>query len=87
VTADVERAVTEYMGGRVEYRSDATGCVHALAGKASFTGEDLAENIGAFIDHIAAARPAGAKGAFIRRGFLASTMGPGIELEIKSTWD
>jgi large subunit ribosomal protein L1 len=82
VTDNVERAVREYMGGRVEYRSDATGCVHALVGKASFAPGDIAENITSFIDHIQAARPAGVKGVFIRRGFVSSTMGPGVEINV-----
>lgn len=82
VTDNVERAVREYIGGRVEYRSDATGCVHALVGKASFNPQDIAENVAAFIDHVAAARPSGVKGIFLRRGFVASTMGPGIEINI-----
>ncbi len=82
VSEDVEQTVREYMGGRVEYRSDATGCVHALVGKASFAPEDLVANINAFIDHVAAARPQGAKGVFLRDGYVASTMGPGIRIEL-----
>jgi len=82
VTDNVERAVREYIGGRVEYRSDATGCVHALVGKASFAPEDIAANIAAFIEHISAAKPAGVKGIFLRRGYVSSTMGPGIEITL-----
>lgn len=82
VSENVERAVREYMGGKVEYRSDATGCVHALVGKASFAAPDLAENAKAFIDHVAAARPSGTKGTFLKKGVVSSTMGPGVEIEI-----
>ncbi|RPJ82370.1 MAG: 50S ribosomal protein L1, partial [Acidobacteria bacterium] len=82
VTDNVEKAVREYMGGRVEYRSDATGCVHALVGKASFAAEDIAENIKAFVDHVAAARPSGVKGLFLRSGHVSSTMGPGIDIDV-----
>jgi large subunit ribosomal protein L1 len=82
VTENVERAVKEYLGGRVEYRTDATGCVHALVGKASFKPEDIAENVKAFVEHIAAARPSGVKGVFIRKAVLSSTMGPGVEINV-----
>lgn len=82
VTEDVPKAVKEYMGGRVEYRADAGGCVHALVGKASFTAEALAGNITAFIDHIARAKPAATKGAFMQKCFVASTMGPGVEVAL-----
>jgi len=82
VTDNVERAVREYLGGRVEYRSDATGCVHALVGKAAFAPEDIAENVNAFIEHISATRPSGVKGLFIRKVVLSSTMGPGVEINV-----
>jgi len=82
VTENVERIVKEYLGGRVEYRTDATGCIQALVGKASFKAEDIAENVSAFIEHIAAARPGGVKGIFIRKAVLSSTMGPGVEINV-----
>jgi large subunit ribosomal protein L1 len=82
VTENVEKAVKEYLGGRVEYRADATGCVHALVGKASFTAAALAENVNVFIDHIAASKPSGVKGVFLQRGFISSTMGPGVEISL-----
>lgn len=82
VTDNVERAVREYIGGRVEYRTDATGCVHALVGKASFNPADIAENVKAFIEHIAASRPAGVKGLFIKKAVISSTMGPGVEIAV-----
>lgn len=82
VTENVERAVKEYIGGRVEYRADATGCVHAGVGKASFPAAALVENVNVFIEHIAAARPVATKGVFLQRGFIASTMGPGIQINV-----
>jgi large subunit ribosomal protein L1 len=82
VTENVERAVKEYIGGRVEYRTDATGCVHALVGKASFSPEDIAANVMAFIEHIAASRPSGVKGLFIRKAVISSSMGPGVEIAV-----
>jgi large subunit ribosomal protein L1 len=82
VTENVERAVREYLGGRVEYRSDATGCLHALVGKASFNAPDIAENIQAFIDHVSTLRPSGVKGIFVRKAVVASTMGPGVEITV-----
>lgn len=82
VTENVDRVVREYLGGRVEYRTDATGCVQALVGKASFASEDIAENVKAFVEHIAAARPSGVKGLFIRKAVVSSTMGPGVEITV-----
>ncbi|MHC4713313.1 MAG: 50S ribosomal protein L1 [Planctomycetota bacterium] len=82
VTENVEKAVGEYLGGRVEYRADATGCVHALVGKASFASEQLADNTKAFIEHVSAAKPSGVKGTFIRSGYMSSTMGPGLRLAL-----
>ncbi len=84
VTEKVEQAVKEYIGGRVEYRADETGCVHALVGKASFSSQALVENVEAFIEHIAAVKPVAVKGTYIRKGFIASTMGPGVELDLGS---
>ncbi len=84
VTENVEKAVREYIGGRVEYRADATGCVHAIVGKASFTVEDLVANIQVFMEHILAARPSGAKGVYMERAHMATTMGPGIEISLGS---
>ncbi len=82
VTENVEKAVREYLGGRVEYRADATGCVHALVGKASFAVEQIADNAKVFIEHISAAKPSGVKGAFIRNAYMSSTMGPGLRLAL-----
>lgn len=82
VTEDVATAVREYIAGRVEYRADGTGCVHAPVGKASFSAEQLADNVSAFIDHVAAQRPAASKGLFLRKGYVAATMGPGVEISL-----
>ncbi len=82
VTDNVGRAVKDYIAGRVEYRADATGCVHAPVGRASFPADQLADNIRAFIEHVAAQRPTGAKGVFLRKGCISATMGPGIELAL-----
>jgi large subunit ribosomal protein L1 len=81
VTFDIARIVKESKAGRVEIRADSYGIVHLGVGKASFPAGHLVANASAAIDAIVRARPAAAKGAYIRRVFLASTMGPGIEVE------
>ena len=82
VTADVVSAVNEFRAGRIEYRSDATGNVHAPVGKLDFSDEDLRENVEAFVAHIQAARPAAVKGAFVVSAYLSSTMSPGLRLTV-----
>jgi len=82
VTADVGQAVREIKAGRIEYRTDEGANIHAPVGKMSFSDEDLKANVVAFTDHIRASRPAAAKGAFIKRVTLSSTMGPGVRLAI-----
>jgi large subunit ribosomal protein L1 len=82
VTEDVATAVREFKAGRVEYRNDAGGNVHAPVGKLSFPKEHLVENIREFVEHIRGKRPAGTKGAFVRGATLSATMMPGIELEV-----
>lgn len=82
VTEDVEKAVGEFKAGKIEYRSDAGGNVHALVGRLSFSAEDLQENIHAFVSHIVASRPPSAKGTFIEKICLSATMSPGIKLAI-----
>jgi large subunit ribosomal protein L1 len=81
VTMDVTRAVSEIKAGKIEFRVDKTGNVHVPIGKVSFTGDQLAENLAAFMDTIVKARPSAAKGIYIRSATLTSTMGPGIKLE------
>ncbi len=81
VTLDVGRIVKESKGGRVEIRPDSYGIVHLGIGRVSFTTEQLVENANVVMDAVIRARPAAAKGGYLRRVFLASTMGPGIEVD------
>ena len=82
VTADVAEAVRAAKGGQVEFRAEKAGIVHAGVGKASFTEQALVENVKAFVGAISRAKPAGAKGTYIRKISISSTMGPGMKLEI-----
>lgn len=81
VTADVTKAVSDAKGGAVEFRAEKAGIVHAGVGKASFDQDKLAENVQAFITAIQKSRPTGAKGTFIKRITLSSTMGPGVKID------
>jgi large subunit ribosomal protein L1 len=81
VTMDVSRAVREIKAGKIEFRVDKSGNVHAPVGKVSFSGSQLADNVQAFMDTIARAKPAAAKGTYIRSATVSSTMGPGVRLE------
>ncbi len=81
VTMDVTRAVREIKAGKIEFRVDKTGNVHAPVGKVSFSAPQLADNVQAFMDTIARAKPAAAKGTYIRSATISSTMGPGVRLE------
>ena len=81
VTADIAKAVQDAKGGAVEFRAEKTGIVHAGVGKASFDQDKLAENVQAFISAIQKARPSGAKGVFIKKITLSSTMGPGVKID------
>jgi len=81
VTMDVARAVREIKAGKIEFRVDKTGNVHAPVGKVSFTPDQLAANVQAFMDTIVRAKPSAAKGTYIRSATLSSTMGPGVRLE------
>ncbi len=82
VTEDVATAVKEFRAGRIEYRTDATGNLHAPVGRVGFTEEDLRANVNAFIAHIQAARPATLKGTFVISAYLSSTMSPSIRLAV-----
>jgi large subunit ribosomal protein L1 len=84
VTNDVAAAIAAVKGGQVEFRVEKAGIVHAGVGKASFGEEALVENIKAFVDAIARAKPSGAKGTYIKRISLSSTMGPGVRIELGS---
>ncbi|MGH7732338.1 MAG: 50S ribosomal protein L1 [Gemmatimonadales bacterium] len=81
VTTDVGKAVTEFKGGRVEYRTDKVGNVHVAVGKVSFDRAKLLENIHAVMDELARAKPAAAKGRYLRAVTLSSTMGPGVRID------
>ena len=81
VTLDVAKAVREIKAGKIEFRVDKTGNVHAPVGKVSFSGDQLQENVRAFMDTIVRAKPAAAKGTYVRSATLSSTMGPGVRLE------
>jgi large subunit ribosomal protein L1 len=78
VTPDVAAAVKEFKAGKVEFRTDAGGNVHAPLGKKSFAHEDLQANLIAFLEHISALRPPATKGAFLRKISVSTTMGPGV---------
>lgn len=81
VTFDVSKAVREIKAGKVEFRVDKTGVIHAPVGKVSFDVERLAENAKALIDAVMRAKPSTAKGKYVRSAALSSTMGPGIKLD------
>ena len=82
VTPDVKKAVEDAKGGSLEYRAEKEGIIHAGIGKASFDEGKIAENVIAFLETIQKARPAGAKGTFIKKATLSSTMGPGIKIDM-----
>jgi large subunit ribosomal protein L1 len=84
VTADVASAVKAVKGGQVEFRAEKAGIIHAGVGKASFTEAALAENVRALFGAVSRAKPAGAKGTYIRKVSLSSTMGPGVALDLSS---
>jgi len=81
VTMDVTKAVGASKGGAVEFRVEKAGIVHAGVGKASFTEEQIAENVRALIGAIVKAKPSGAKGTYVKRIALSSTMGPGVKID------
>ncbi len=80
VTADVKTAVKNAKAGEVQFRVEKAGIVHAGVGKASFSADQLAENVKAFVDAITKAKPSGAKGTYVKRISLSSTMGPGVKI-------
>src|SRR6187455_1462705 len=84
VTADVAAAVKASKGGAVEFRVEKAGIVHAGVGKASFDASAIEENVRAFADAVTKAKPAGAKGNYIKKISLTSTMGPGLKLDVSS---
>jgi len=81
VTADVAKAITEFKGGRVEYRTDRNGNVALSIGKASFSAEALGANYEAIVDELSRAKPASSKGRYFNKVTMSTTMGPGIRVE------
>src|SRR5687767_11532720 len=81
VTMDVTKAVTDAKSGQIEFRVEKAGIIHAGIGKASFTEGDLKANFDAFLDAIVKARPTGAKGKFVKKVAISSTMGPGVKID------
>ena len=81
VTMDVTKAVGASKGGAVEFRVEKAGIIHAGVGKASFTEDQLAENVRALISAVVKAKPTGAKGTYVKRIALSSTMGPGVKID------
>jgi large subunit ribosomal protein L1 len=82
VTMDVKGAITAAKGGQVEFRAEKAGIIHAGIGKASFSAENLLANARAFADAIVKAKPAGAKGTYVQKVAVSSTMGPGVKVDI-----
>ena len=87
VTVDVTDAVKAAKGGEVQFRAEKGGVVHAGIGKASFDESQLVENVKAFIDAVAKARPTGSKGSYMKGITLSSTMGPGVTLSVEKSAD
>jgi len=84
VTMDVTTAVANAKGGEVQFKVEKAGVIHAGVGKASFTPEALAENVRAIVDAVSKAKPSGAKGAYMKKVSLSSTMGPGVSVDLAS---
>lgn len=84
VTMDVKTAVEAAKGGEVQFKVEKAGVIHAGIGKVSFTDEKLAQNVRAFVEAVSRAKPSGAKGAYLKKVSLSSTMGPGVSVDIAS---
>ncbi|HTO84673.1 MAG TPA: 50S ribosomal protein L1 [Methylomirabilota bacterium] len=84
VTNDVAEALKAAKGGQVEFRAEKAGLIHAGIGKASFSKEAIIDNVKAFVGAVSRAKPSGAKGTYLKKVSLSSTMGPGVKLEISS---
>jgi large subunit ribosomal protein L1 len=82
VTPDIETAVREYSAGKLEYRNDSGGNIHAVVGKVSFSADDLKANIEALLEHMRRGRPAAAKGSFIKQVFLTASMSPSVRVAV-----
>ncbi len=83
VTMDVTKAVTDAKAGQIEFRVEKAGIIHAGIGKASFDAADLRANYDAFVDAITKAKPAGAKGKYLKKAAISSSMGPGIKVQLE----
>ena len=84
VTMDVAKAVTEVKAGKIDFKVDKTGIVHAAVGKASFSGEKIAENAGELIQTLVKLKPTASKGTYVKSIYMSSTMSPGISIDTKS---
>lgn len=84
VTQDIAAAVTAAKGGQIQFRVEKAGIVHAGVGKASFSDEQLVDNVRAFVDAINRAKPSGVKGTYLKKAALSSTMGPGVKIDVAS---
>ena len=84
VTMDVKTAVAAAKGGEVHFKAEKAGVIHAGIGKVSFSDDALAQNVRAFVEAVSRARPAGAKGTYLKKVSLSSTMGPGVSLDLAS---
>lgn len=82
VTRDIAVAVKAAKGGQVQFRAEKAGIVHAGVAKASFSADQIRDNVRAFVDAIVKAKPSGVKGTYMRKATLSSTMGPGVRLEL-----
>jgi large subunit ribosomal protein L1 len=82
VTPNVAEAVKSAKGGEIEFRVEKAGIIHAGVGKSSFSAEALEQNVQAFVDAIIRAKPSGAKGTYVKRATISSTMGPGVRLDV-----
>ena len=84
VTMDVKQAVEDAKGGQVQFKAEKAGVVHAGIGKASFSAQQIEENMKAFVDAVSKARPSGAKGTYMKKIAVSSTMGPGVSIDVAS---
>lgn len=82
VTADIKKTVSEYKAGKVEFRNDPTGIVHAVVGKASFDTAKLADNVKAFVDHIVGMQPSSVRGQYVKSVAICGTMTPGVMVAV-----
>lgn len=82
VSENIGQAVKEFKAGKIEFRTDTGGNVHALVGKMSFSTADLQSNVEAFLSHIISLKPASAKGTYMQKAVLSATMSPGVKLVV-----